>query len=258
MSKCWASLHSECSGKISREHLISQSTFRGVSAFEHGAIRAYGMPWNEKGIIEIKYTALASKILCIKHNGDMSKLDAEAGRVAEVFRNVEELLVRAKTATKQETVKFSFSGNLFERWFLKTYINFHSLYFPQDHLPKELGEIVFGERKFPDGVGLATVGRAAIGLQVFGQDMKYVQIVNSDTGGVEYVLFQYFGINYLLPLTDQPMPTNVMSLRHLVSGHSPIDELIENIQGGDIYPHLKGLDYQFGDHVRVVVSIDWS
>lgn len=258
MKKCWASEDSECEGKMSREHLISQSTFKGIPEFENLKMRCFGLPWNENGYTDINYKALSSKVLCVKHNSMLSELDSEAGRIAEIFRSIERCLEKAKNATRHEDSQFNFSGTLLERWLLKTYINFHSLYFPNELPPKELIEIVFGKRHFPEGVGLATIGRKLIGLNEFGQDMKYVQIVNRADNLVEYVLFQYFGINYLLPLTDQPMPKHMMELQHNRINYSPIDELVKNIQGASIHCHTEGINFEFGNYIKANIKINWK
>ena len=50
--KCWAETIGGCS-KISKERLISKSTFHNDSGYKPGIIRGYGLPWNENKLIEI-------------------------------------------------------------------------------------------------------------------------------------------------------------------------------------------------------------
>lgn len=44
--KCWATIIGGCS-KMSKEHLISKSTFSDDADYKPGLIRGYGLPWDE-------------------------------------------------------------------------------------------------------------------------------------------------------------------------------------------------------------------
>lgn len=253
--KCWATTIGECS-KISKEHLISKSTFRDDTDYKPGVIKGYGLPWNENELVEIPYAAISAKVLCTFHNNALSDLDAEAGEVAKTFLEVKSIFSQKSTRSSEERITFHHSGNLLERWFLKIFINFQSLYAKNTLPPKELVEIVFDQRKYPEGVGLAVFGHTGGYHHSFDHDMKYIQVLNN-SNEIEFTIFEYFGISYLLPLTDQPMPKNLMSLNHRLRDYPPIDKYIARIQGAPVLTHPKGIHFKFGNNQRIEISFSW-
>src|SRR5437899_10575191 len=73
MNECWAACLGDCSDKISREHIIS------ASLFPADKITVQGLSWCKGEPKEIGLAALTRKILCTKHNSDLSEIDAAAG-----------------------------------------------------------------------------------------------------------------------------------------------------------------------------------
>ncbi len=207
-------------------------------------------------MVEIPFASLAAKVLCGYHNNALSILDSEAGRIARTFLDVKNIFFKKSPRSNEETITFRHSGGLIERWFLKTFINFQSLYNKSELPPQELVEIVFGLRKYPNGVGLAVFGHTGGYYHSFNHDIKYVQILN-DSNKIEYIIFEYFGINYLLPLTDQLMPKNLMNLNHNLKNYPPIDEYISRIQGAPILTHPKEIHFKFGDRQRIEINFSW-
>ena len=254
--KCWATIIGGCT-RSSKEHLISQSTFRNDTDYKPGVIKGYGFPWSENKIVEIPFASLSAKVLCSHHNNALSNLDNEAGMVAKTFLEVKNIFSKKSPRSNEEVVIFHHSGDLLQRWFLKTFINFQSLYNKSALPPKELVEIVFGLRKYPDGVGLAVLGHMGGYHHSFDHDMKYVQILN-DSNEIEFMIFEYFGISYLLPLTDQAMPKKVMNLNHSLRGYSPIDQYISRVQGAPVLAHPKGINFKFGNRQRIEITFFWG
>lgn len=254
--KCWATIIGGCT-KASKEHLVSQSTFHDDTDYRPGVIRGYGLPWSENKMVEIPFASLAAKVLCGYHNNALSSLDSEAGRVARTFLEVKNIFFKKSPRSNEEVITFHHSGDLFERWFLKTFINFQSLYNKFALPPKELVEIVFGLRKYPDGVGLAVFGHTGGYYHSFDHDMKYIQVLN-DSQEIEFMIFEYFGISYLLPLTDQPMPKNLMNLSHNFKDYPPIDKYVSRIQGAPVLTHQKGISFKFGNRQRIEIIFSWG
>jgi len=254
--ECWATTLGGCT-QISREHLISQSTFHDDTDYKPGIIRGYGLPWNENKIVEIPFASLAAKILCGYHNSALSILDSEAGGITKTFLEVKNIFSKKSPRSNGESVIFHHSGDLIERWFLKTFINFQSLYDKSALPPRELVEIVFGLRKFPDGVGLAVFGHTGGYHHSFDHDMKYVQILNN-SNEIEFIIFQYFSISYLLPLTDQPMPASLMKLSYTLRNYSPIDKYLSRIQKAPVLTHPKEINFKFGNRQRIKIAFSWG
>lgn len=78
-----------------------------------GVAEIGGLPWLPyQTMTKIGISSLTSKILCERHNSELSKLDAEAGRL---FRTLD----AADKETKILPPVTSFTGKLMERWFIK-------------------------------------------------------------------------------------------------------------------------------------------
>jgi len=254
--KCWAATIGGCK-KGSKEHLIPQSTFHDDADYKPRVIKGYGLPWSEDKIIEIPFASLTTKILCTYHNNVLSDLDREASRIAKTFLEIKNIFLRKSPRSNEELVVFHHSGDLLERWFLKTFINFQSLYNKDVLPPKELVEIVFGLRKYPDGVGLAVIGHKGGKYHSFDHDMKYVQILNN-LNEIEFMVYEYFGISYLLPLTDQQMPKSLMHLDHNLKGYYPIDQYVSKIQGATVLVHPSKINFQFGNRQLIEINFSWG
>src|ERR1700744_5970980 len=66
---CWAASLGDCEGKISREHLVSESLL------PEGGVMVSGLPWCKDEPKPLGNAALTGKILCQKHNSELSELD---------------------------------------------------------------------------------------------------------------------------------------------------------------------------------------
>jgi hypothetical protein len=140
--RCWAECLGDCSGGLSREHIVSESFF------ENGLITITGFDWTQDETQEIGLSNAVSKILCRAHNSRLSPLDAEIKTAREHFLKLTALISR-----KERTEEFigTIDGVKFERWLLKTTINIiraspskYSNFFP-DYL---LTQMVFGVTPF--------------------------------------------------------------------------------------------------------------
>jgi hypothetical protein len=157
---CWAASLEGCDGKISREHLVSQSLF------PEGNITVSGLHWCKDRPKTVGLAALTGKILCQKHNSELSELDAAVKQAFETFDESMRLFqARSKLQGRRWAIKtFNIDGELLERWFLKTLINLghggqwiigegpNAAGLPND----ELVRIAFGKARFREGAGLYT------------------------------------------------------------------------------------------------------
>ena len=73
---CWASTLQDCARGKSREHYISDGIFDGES------VTAVGLPWCRHEPITIGMKSAVARILCGKHNSDLSEFDAEAAKLS--------------------------------------------------------------------------------------------------------------------------------------------------------------------------------
>lgn len=149
---CWAASLGDCSGKRSREHLISKGI---IEAGEFG-----GLPWCRDKPISVGTGGLTSHVLCSKHNHALSPLDAEAKKVFDFLRDG--LQGRYEAPESPGVVDLAVDGLLLERWFLKTAMNFVYAFGavvdgesnPVESPERDLVEIAWGLRPFEAGAGL--------------------------------------------------------------------------------------------------------
>jgi hypothetical protein len=151
LSSCYAAPLADCSSKRSREHGISESLLRYLGA--GSKIKVAGLPWlGEKERI-LSSDALASRILCERHNSALSGLDAIAVSLFEAFDEQ-----NAVGSGKQ--LLHVFNGHDLERWLLKILCaEACSKSFPIEgnldlSIPKYWLEILFGQTGFPNHQGL--------------------------------------------------------------------------------------------------------
>jgi hypothetical protein len=103
---------------MSGEHHISRNQFGD------GPVTVQGLPWCRTEARTIGVDRLVSKVLCTHHNNTTSPLDGAAGDLLGALRAIAE---RADRVTKGERRQprrvVRISGDLLERWLLKTTIN---------------------------------------------------------------------------------------------------------------------------------------
>ncbi len=162
MNDCWAACLGDCSGKISREHIVT------AGLFLDDKITVQGPPWCRDEPKEIGLTALTKKNLCTKHNSDLSVVDDAGISSMNVLRKTTELTnLRIKhKITRPRILRFQIDGQALERWFPKTFIN---IAFKQAYpiwrdsakpwiLSCDLVEIAFGRKEFEPKAGLYFLG----------------------------------------------------------------------------------------------------
>lgn len=154
----------DCGRGLSREHFISEGILRRLNTpapgQNEGALRVVGLPWLEKGVPQsLPPTALASRILCDRHNSALSPLDTVAGRF---FDRLEAAVIfRDEPEGETSNALSIFSGLDVERWMLKLLCGLAAsgnMSFSRDPqmsfaIPNEWLEILFEDERFPDGQG---------------------------------------------------------------------------------------------------------
>jgi hypothetical protein len=111
VEKCYMRELRACDGKISGEHLISESVIKLLAG--DGQFTIGGTPWLPEGAIKaVGPDSLTANCLCERHNSALSPLD-DAARY--VFTALKASLEKASDASNYVT-----SGHDLERWLLKT------------------------------------------------------------------------------------------------------------------------------------------
>lgn len=105
---CWAETLGNCSGGISREHIIS------ASQFDTASITVVGLPWCPEPK-SVGLASLVAKNLCRHHNTELSPSDREAARFK---RRLDDIHTPGALP-----VRVSVDARLIEQWLLKTTIN---------------------------------------------------------------------------------------------------------------------------------------
>ncbi len=157
MKNCWAHNYSECKGKISREHYIS----KGV--FEQQFIYVKGFKWCKEAEKKISIANLTSKVLCERHNNELSDVDKTGINAIRIF---EELIPEEHRSNRTPPMSRVIDGINFERWLLKIAINLSyqggmhigvGMTDSEPGLPSPyLLQVVFGKMRFSHKMGLYT------------------------------------------------------------------------------------------------------
>lgn len=109
---CYMADLRNCSGKLSREHLVSESVLEVIQ--HEGAISASGLPWQSPGATQLfGLNDLVAKCLCEKHNSALSPIDTAA-------RNFFFAVKSCAWNEKPPGLRYVVSGHDVERWLLKT------------------------------------------------------------------------------------------------------------------------------------------
>ena len=222
MENCWASCVGQCSEKLSREHLVSKALFL------NDVVTIQGLPWCQ----EPKRIGLANataKILCGRHNNDLSPVDTAGSDAFSAIRQMMKVL-KARSVLKPhfwKVCRYTIDGKGLERWFLKTLINIscngptpigrNSERFGWPS--QDLVEIAFGKRPFEGKAGLYALPFRA-GEVVASQDDLACNPILNEGKYIQGSFFRFRGLGFLLFLDpDGPIgPLTLVGLRPEDSG----------------------------------------
>ncbi len=115
LKDCYLNPTLNCSTDISAEHYHSKTILEALGK----TVAIDGAPWLPKGESrEIGINNVKSKILCSRHNSNLSDLDSEAGRFFRKLKEVQEGFLEKSISIKRKITFFS--GEALELWMLKT------------------------------------------------------------------------------------------------------------------------------------------
>jgi hypothetical protein len=247
---CWAQSLGGCGNKLSREHIVSASLFTA------NTIKVQGFPWCRDAQVEIGVSGLTAKILCAKHNNDLSPLDEIAGKAFETMRAVRDLgETRKKLKQRIWNVKqFKVDGALLERWFLKTLVNIAcggecpiGRDSDTDGRPSNrLVRMAYGQERFENRAGLYLVARKGMTLNLEDR-LQCLPLIKERDNRVEGALFTFFGLAFLLFLEAEGPPE---PLTGIFLG-------TEHIGDASLLFHGTTLNTRVGRYKSHVLNVSW-
>ncbi len=170
-------------------------------------IKVQGFSWCADQPKEITVATLVTKILCRKHNTDLSPVDASAGQSFDTLREVARLKnVRERMMPIRWNVKkYRLDGIMLERWFLKTLIN---IAFDREVCHRLRGNgrgtAIRALEPFKGKAGMYTMSR--VGMQFDLEDRVSFSPIMQRAPHGEYVaagIFVFRGFQFLLHLEPE-------------------------------------------------------
>ncbi len=175
---------------------------------EDGGVHVQGFPWQGDGWKKLPISALASNILCKRHNSDLSALDAVGEKLVDHLERVEHEF----QAGDRRPWIWVLNGHDVERWLLKTLagllLSKSGRTTAGEALSPEISrawvEMLFGMRSFPPTWGLYVVGE--LGHTVATEPKKYNFAPVSVAGNVVGVRAELVGHAFTLLMTEPGRP----------------------------------------------------
>lgn len=202
-SGCWAASLCDCVGKLSGEHIVSESLWTGPT------LTVSGGPWGEGK--EIGIANITAKILCESHNSRLSEADIAGALAFSSIRAGIAVSNARKLISARPWMPHGYvvDGPKTERWFLKTAINV-ALLLKREPLwafdgsqgspPRKLVEMAFGLRDVPRPLGLYVAG--AVGDLIDSREEVRCDLLFDTQQQISAALFLFRGLTFLLNLRD--------------------------------------------------------
>ncbi len=120
MKKCWANSLWNCDWEITREHIVSNVILNKTMLVK-------GFSWCKDEFKEVSASSLTSKILCEKHNYELSNFDSEAKNfvtIVDEYYNKEKYFSKFWYRNNNIPIVYKINWLLLEKWCCKTLVNF--------------------------------------------------------------------------------------------------------------------------------------
>lgn len=205
-SKCWAQCLGDCSGPMSREHIVSKCLY-GPN------VKVKGLPWCKDEWSYRSIDNLTSKILCKDHNSRLSDVDDGARHTLDTIIDAFALWnSRSRIISRRWTVRhFATNMLLLERWCLKTLINTNLNLKPgwpiKGDSPEptdELVRIAFGMERFKRPKGLYVVGSEKPEQRTVNlAESEITIIIETANERLSGATFDMWGLTFMLSLHSE-------------------------------------------------------
>jgi hypothetical protein len=195
---CYAKDLGDCAGALSREHYLSSAVFDLLGGNE---LRVQGLPWLKPGEqITLRPNDIVAKVLCEKHNNQLSPVDTETARFLKTIYTCTRGGIQG--VVPLDDLCFEFDGTLVERWMLKVICGAiaagaHGGY--SRNVPRRWVEVLYQKRPWPPEFTFYLLKETQ--YKVPGYDHVQVDFIPDDSGEfVKGVTFHFMGFNMTLAL----------------------------------------------------------
>jgi hypothetical protein len=205
--------------------------------------------------MQVGLSSVTAKILCEKHNNDLSPVDTAGEQAFSVFRDVSKLSgIRAKLKVRLWRVKtYKIDGKSLERWYLKTLVNLcydqgHAIGRDSSHIGRSsdrLVRIAYGLESFKHRAGLYSVTRS--GMNITSTDKVEFMPLFKNNLNVEAAIFMFRGFMNLLYLEEDGPPERLTGI-YMDSEHIGDSQLVF---------HCGTLDFKIGPSSSQKVHFKW-
>jgi hypothetical protein len=214
------------------------------------------LPWCKNQPKTVAVPRLTAKILCQKHNSDLSDVDAAGASAFRVLQDAAALNeARRKLRPRRwKQVRFEIDGRRLERWFLKTLINVGTSRSasgvcalsgsPLATPPRLFIDVVFGLSELQRPLGLYAA--AAVGETVTPRDALELRTLLDQAGTLAGALFTFIGLRFFLNLQAGQVPYSFP----LPAGHGWLNS-------GALY-HIARLNTKVAGKLSHYVQFLWS
>ena len=251
--KCWAASIGPCAGGVSREHIVSEALFSGP------AVEVRGLPWCKDKPKVVGLGSLTARILCAKHNNDLSPLDAAASDAFNAIRRfVEVHAIRSKIdpRARVKVERYQIDARLLERWMLKTLINltFESEYVlgrpgsRPGHPSNEHAAMCYGLRPFSNDAGMYVLANEGMKFKL--RDViGFAPYCPHDTRVLEGACFNFAGLLLFLNLMPERPIAPVFT--------APEDSFPAETRVIDLMRPFKKFSTRHGKYFSQIVEFRW-
>ena len=212
--RCYLRGTNGCSHDISGEHYISESLLHKIES-TNSTIDIAGVRWLPREHLKsIGKAALTAKILCAKHNSDLSPLDSEIANFSGHVSEIDAEFLKPNPAKHE----FKLNGAYVERWILKTMIG---LVESNQVMAKSGRPYCYKEecirllcspfRTWPNGWGLYF--SLPSGPVHHSRSFEFVPLSNPDTDQILAVNLKFNGIGAVLVMGKADRPAEFGTLR---------------------------------------------
>jgi len=259
MVDCWAESLGNCSEKQSAEHLVSKAVMDA-----HGQQKGPNTMFDpDKGVYKIVGPdSSVAKILCKLHNTELSHLDSEAAKTYAALKKLTNPSYLRTLKPNSHVVIAEINGNLLERWFLKTAIDHIYGYAYKPVLPpKQLVELAFGKRRYPELVGLSTISHSGNLPIPEDKGVTIVPIVENSDNHLCMVVFDFAGWRYVIPAIPNWNLQDLWrtTLNNYLKNPSHATELIEYCRTGHVAYHMPSYSINIkGINITAEVQFQWN
>jgi hypothetical protein len=247
MKRCWAKSIGGC-GDISKEHIVSDSILQEM-------VTVKGFPWCKDKPTRIPSASLKSKILCERHNNQLSSADSEIKNFVFTFKSYFENSRGYDANPSRFTrlpIRHSIDGILLERWFCKTLMNVATLNSSDAEIPVDsILPYIFQGRRFAKPYGLNFAVKTGNSISTQHDSIAITPEFHGEDGTRKLLaggLFVFRGFHFvvLFPTSINPIEDNTL----------PLSEGNKEWEGMHLNWHNKEItEYRQGRTMRTLLQV---